>query len=1156
MRFNKIRIPAYGPFTDLKIDLPKDGGDFHLFHGPNEAGKSSLLRSLRALLFGIHAQTPDNFLHDFGQMRIAAEVEKPDGTIRFFQRRKGNKNTLLDEKESPVSEQELAGFLGAVDEAYFDSMFGLGAVELRQGADALLRGESRLGEALFSASLGGTPVDKVIASLEEEAAGLFRGRASSRIRQDRKQLDEHLKASKDSIIKAEVWAEVETEIGKMTESRTNLTEEKRKLTNRRSWLERCRDALKVVGRLREWERQHSQIPTMPALEETFGEELRESRRVWVMARDQIEPIKKQLVSLQAKAKACELAPEVLALESEIDQLHAGIGVFREQKSGLSEKSITASQILLRIEATCKELEITSPIGELETYRISQVKFAEAQRKAAELSKATTELELAEKNIKELEREIGNLKNQRTGADTADINVIEHSITRFKRLEEIANGLKARVDAGTALRTEMEDLRLHLSNCPAELERVPSLDVPLNTTIEKFRDEFDALKHKDEDLEKRRSQERVKADTAREEIDRLARQREIPSLDALTTARSHRERGWDLVLKDWKENQRDEVFVEGVPLEKAYPQAVAAADDLADHLRTDAEAVAQMEEKRMQLSLAENALSLMLGEEEKLKARRADLEAEWVQVWNASGVCPLSPREMIEWRANWEEIRRLWSQWSTDTKKLTQDQSAVTSAVADLKTTLSVESDSLPDLLAEAKRRIDKHNKSVGKDETLLAQISEKDTQLQTINEALPNIKKQADDTQTEWETFHSELSLPKSPSPEIALELLRSRREMFLEYDQWRALAQTCEDLESKIVSYQTEITRLTTALGLHSHDPETDEKILWQLLEKAKSAQSRHAELEQRIEEATETLERLDGEVSRSRAAFETKLQAASLTDEAKVDEFLSHFEERKKVDDRLHILRDSLAASARSETIEDFIQKVEIENVEEASFGEIDEKISELDSEIELIRNRLQDLTNRRTAMEEASDESARQTQLAEFVASRIKQDSERFVRLQLAISLLKSRIDAFREQNQGPFMEKASHWFREITGASFSGITTSYDNGDQPVIAGQRSGNASARTVPILGMSEGTRDQLYLALRLAGLELHLADHEPMPLILDDLLVHFDDERALRALSALRLFGKQSQVLLFTHHAHLVKLAENQWGKEGFHLHQLAAS
>ena len=136
----------------------------------------------------------------------------------------------------------------------------------------------------------------------------------------------------------------------------------------------------------------------------------------------------------------------------------------------------------------------------------------------------------------------------------------------------------------------------------------------------------------------------------------------------------------------------------------------------------------------------------------------------------------------------------------------------------------------------------------------------------------------------------------------------------------------------------------------------------------------------------------------------------------------------------------------------------------------------------------------------------------------------------------------------------MEKASHWFAEITGGAFCGVATSYSAGDQPVIAGQRSGEAVNRTVAVEGMSEGTRDQLFLALRLAGLELHLADHAPMPLILDDLLVHFDDERALCALTALHAFGQRSQVLLFTHHSHLAQLAERHWGKNGIHFHQLS--
>jgi hypothetical protein len=51
----------------------------------------------------------------------------------------------------------------------------------------------------------------------------------------------------------------------------------------------------------------------------------------------------------------------------------------------------------------------------------------------------------------------------------------------------------------------------------------------------------------------------------------------------------------------------------------------------------------------------------------------------------------------------------------------------------------------------------------------------------------------------------------------------------------------------------------------------------------------------------------------------------------------------------------------------------------------------------------------------------------------------------------------------------------------------------------------------------MSDGTCDQLYLALRLALLETHLDGREPLPLIVDDILIMFDDARAAQPSQAL---------------------------------------
>jgi uncharacterized protein YhaN len=67
---------------------------------------------------------------------------------------------------------------------------------------------------------------------------------------------------------------------------------------------------------------------------------------------------------------------------------------------------------------------------------------------------------------------------------------------------------------------------------------------------------------------------------------------------------------------------------------------------------------------------------------------------------------------------------------------------------------------------------------------------------------------------------------------------------------------------------------------------------------------------------------------------------------------------------------------------------------------------------------------------------------------------------------------------------------------------------------------------------GMSDGTCDQLYLALRLATVESRLETSEPMPFIVDDILINFDDERSKATVKVLAELAKKNQVILLTHH------------------------
>ena len=98
MRIEYLSLPAFGMFTDQIIRFPAEYG-LHIIYGPNEAGKSTILRALSDALFGIPLNSPDSFRHE-PVVRIAGGLA--DGTKLEFIGRKGRKSTILDPEENPA----------------------------------------------------------------------------------------------------------------------------------------------------------------------------------------------------------------------------------------------------------------------------------------------------------------------------------------------------------------------------------------------------------------------------------------------------------------------------------------------------------------------------------------------------------------------------------------------------------------------------------------------------------------------------------------------------------------------------------------------------------------------------------------------------------------------------------------------------------------------------------------------------------------------------------------------------------------------------------------------------------------------------------------------------------------------------------------------
>ena len=175
MRLNRLDLTRYGHFTDRVLDFGEavpGQPDLHIVHGPNEAGKSTLLSAWLDLLFGIPARSDHAFLHDYKSMQIGAELALADGRHALV-RTKGNKDTLT-EGGAPVSEAVLAAALGGLDRAACAEMFALDAATMEQGGDLILSSQGRLGELLFAATAGLSELSRRLDALDARGAEFWK----------------------------------------------------------------------------------------------------------------------------------------------------------------------------------------------------------------------------------------------------------------------------------------------------------------------------------------------------------------------------------------------------------------------------------------------------------------------------------------------------------------------------------------------------------------------------------------------------------------------------------------------------------------------------------------------------------------------------------------------------------------------------------------------------------------------------------------------------------------------------------------------------------------------------------------------------------------------------------------------------------------------
>ena len=330
MEIRELNLVAFGPFTDQRLLFDQEGCGLHIVYGPNEAGKSSALRGLKALLYNVDERTSDDFIHAKDKLRVAGCLRALDGEELCFSRRKGRKNTLLSPDGEPLDDNALAPFLQGVTAELFEMLFGIDHRALVQGGQEILEQKGEVGQALFSASLGSHALHGVLAQLDEEADGLFKARGSAQvINAALKAYSDTSKEIRERSLSSREWDEHRRALARTSKELDQIQAE---LASERVEVNRLQRIQRVLPKLA---RRHGLLQKIEALGEVlilsndFGERRQKALAELETAQAIHQKATGRLNDLQEQIEKVSVYEPALDLSESIEDLHARLGGHRK-----------------------------------------------------------------------------------------------------------------------------------------------------------------------------------------------------------------------------------------------------------------------------------------------------------------------------------------------------------------------------------------------------------------------------------------------------------------------------------------------------------------------------------------------------------------------------------------------------------------------------------------------------------------------------------------------------------------------------------------------------------------------------------------------------------------------------------------------------------
>lgn len=1144
MRITRLDLLRYGKFTDISVSLPSSAKDFHLIVGPNEAGKSTLRNAIQDLLFGIETRSRYNFLHPHSEMRLSALIEHGVNTLDFI-RTKARTKTLQTSTGSFLPDNALTPFLGQIDRVFFDQMFGLDHERLVTGGQEILSASNDIGQILFQAAAGIGNLGDIRDRLEDEADKLWAKRKSN----DREyyiasaELEQAEVALKQATVRTKDWQEARALVDRIGEEFKLARERFQALEQERIQLERVRRVAPMVSTLAELERQRAELGEVVLLPENAADLLASAEHEITIATQSLNLFEKQAAELQEKIGALQPDKSLLARALDIEALSEMRQQLRNHESDIGKREEEIRGLWQTVEEAVRQLGWREEGEEAVANRLpgSLVRTAidnllrRHEALAQSLSTAEETLRSREDEIKTINAEIAALPSTEIPVTLID------ALTMARSLGDVATQEKRIEMQVVRLKRDLEVKSLELGKWNPGTDNLRKLLLPTQ-------DETNALIKRRSELELTASTINGRVAEVNAEIQSL--QLEISQYKAthhpvtltdVQQVRTSRDSTWQsiktgaITLKDASTGYEREVG-----------DSDALSDKRHDNAQEETELQSQLDQlQRLQLQMADFESRL----QENAQALTS-LDQKWEVRIKAIGLAGMPLLQVNDWRSARDRVLSgadalVEAESSQDdfVESVAHASAALTEAMLAIKPEAKNLNLSALILLADevvkaATRNQERRN--------ILA------TQKIRAEAAIPDLKNRVVQTQTAIDTWRANLqknlALAHLP-PDADIGTLEGALTLFERMDQH---LQKIRDIRvNRINMMHRDLKDFSDAAKSLAADiaPEIAQDSPAQItltiasrLKDESFASQELARLKIELETATSQGNAASSRIAEARTSLEPLLRMSGAMSNGELPTAIER-------SDRLRMLSSEIAQTIKRllqagdgfdrEALESEFDTIEASTIS-IRLSEIKLKIDEVVGQ----QNRLSgELNSAEAALGKIAgqEEAARAESQRQEALARMSNAVERYIKVYTAAKLLRWSIERFRESKQGPMLTRASEIFRGVTCGAFNRLVVDYES--EPLkLSGQR---ATEEFVDIEGMSEGTRDQLYLALRLAALELHLEQVVPLPFIADDLFINYDDGRAKAGLEALAKLSEITQVIFLSHHEHLVHVARSVFGE-----------